>query len=614
MDFKSRYRYNTETDLLGKGGFARVYKAYDTLLDREVAIKVFNVAESNRGSVLNEIRKAIKLSHPNLLSYFDVQLLENVNAFGETEKIEIGVMEYANFGDLKNFVRQNKDKATLIRLLREVLLGLSYLHSKGIIHRDLTPRNILLTKEQNTITAKICDFGISKIVDNDAASDSSLMGTIEYMAPEQFEPRKFGIDGRISTNLDIWAFGIMLFELLTDKKPFGQRSGETSAEQIMQRILSTQLPPSINTIPEPFNTVIRKCLVADAKLRASTCEELIPLLGNGTVTAGSSFANRASSDEETLVFDKNELLKSVQDTSVSGKSPRPKTGPVPRVPEKIELTTEREEEGTKTEAENKEEGKSKRSNLPLVIMGILILCLSGVAGFLFLKQNNDVAPGSDGSDPFQSVLAAYNKDSVEGLAKMKDLSDHGNNNASCFVGDYFWNAQVYDSAFHYYKALSAKGDPRRDSRIGNIYLMGRGSVPKDDRQAMPLLQKAAAVNTADTMAFNGLTYLYQTGTGGMPADKTETFNWATKSAVCGSLLGAKNLAKLYYSDKKDYAQALKWFQKVAEANNPEAKRYIGMIYKYGGNGVTANPELAARYLKEAADQGDEKAAELLRSN
>ena len=70
MDFKQRYKYNVTTDLLGKGGFARVYRAYDELLEREVAVKVFNVTDDGKGSVLAEIRKAIKLQHPNLINYF----------------------------------------------------------------------------------------------------------------------------------------------------------------------------------------------------------------------------------------------------------------------------------------------------------------------------------------------------------------------------------------------------------------------------------------------------------------------------------------------------------------------------------------------------------------
>ena len=173
MDFKERYQFDINTDLIGKGGFARVYKAYDVLLERVVAVKVFTASQESMGSVLQEIKKAIHLQHPNLICFYDVAILENTNAFGEKERIEIGVMDYANGGDLKTFVSQTIDLKILTKLLIDVLNGLAYLHSKGIIHRDLKPKNILLHRDGNNITAKIADFGISKVLQGEGNSVSS---------------------------------------------------------------------------------------------------------------------------------------------------------------------------------------------------------------------------------------------------------------------------------------------------------------------------------------------------------------------------------------------------------------------------------------------------------
>jgi serine/threonine protein kinase len=254
MKIQNRYEYEPGKDLLGRGGFARVYRARDTLLHRDVALKVFSHSGDHRYSVLDEIRKAIGLEHPNLLRYYDVVLLEVENHLGEKEETQIGVMELANAGDLKDFARANPGSPELYRLLKEVLQGLEYLHGKGIIHRDLKAQNILLVRQDDgRLTAKISDFGISKDTGAGGQSSSMMVGTVEYMAPEQFSPAKFGIDGKVANNLDLWSFGIMVHELLTDSTPFGRRDGDTTVEQIMAQILSTELPQDIERLPRALS-------------------------------------------------------------------------------------------------------------------------------------------------------------------------------------------------------------------------------------------------------------------------------------------------------------------------------------------------------------------------
>ena len=143
MDFKNRYQYNSKTDLLGRGGFATVYKANDTLLNRVVALKFFtNSGGTNKHTLIQEISRAISLEHPNLCRYYDAAVLESVNLHGETETTEVGVMEYIDSGELKPYLTKNPQH--MDKLLTDVLHGLSYLHKHGIIHRDLKPQNILI--------------------------------------------------------------------------------------------------------------------------------------------------------------------------------------------------------------------------------------------------------------------------------------------------------------------------------------------------------------------------------------------------------------------------------------------------------------------------------------
>ncbi len=323
MTFKERYQYNPKTDLIGRGGFSKVFKATDTLLDREVALKVFTTETSEKYDLVTEIKKVIRLDHPHLCRYFDVAFLENTNAFGEEEKVQIGVMEYLEAGDLKHYCQKNP--ALLNRLLLHVLQGLSFLHKRGIIHRDLKPQNILVTETEEGPVAKITDFGISKALDSGYHSSSMLMGTIEYMAPEQFNPDKYGIDAKIHTNLDLWSFGLMVYEIVQKENLFGGRSGGTSAEQVMSKILGDDYINKLEGLPEPYKKMVGACLVKDANQRARNADELIHILTNDTAIPDKptpvyiekekpveTARPVAAVSEETIVLQKPSIAKPVE--------------------------------------------------------------------------------------------------------------------------------------------------------------------------------------------------------------------------------------------------------------------------------------------------------------
>ncbi len=100
MNFQERYKYNADTDLIGKGGFSRVFKAEDITLNRFVALKVYSTSTSEKYDLVSEIRKVISFEHPNLCRYYDVAFLEGKTPMGETEKYQVGIMEYLT---VKNF-------------------------------------------------------------------------------------------------------------------------------------------------------------------------------------------------------------------------------------------------------------------------------------------------------------------------------------------------------------------------------------------------------------------------------------------------------------------------------------------------------------------------------
>ena len=195
-------------DELGKGGMGVVYKAYDPVMDREVAVKVIleiamEVPEI-KARFYREARTAGKLTHENITIVHDV---------GEDQGKPFIVMEYLPGNDLRELLETNYPLTLLqkLEIALNVTQGLAFSHSRDIIHRDIKPANIRITDDGKV---KIMDFGIARPGTSSLTSTGTLIGTPYYMSPEQIQGRK------VDKRSDIFSFGVLLYELLTYKKPF----------------------------------------------------------------------------------------------------------------------------------------------------------------------------------------------------------------------------------------------------------------------------------------------------------------------------------------------------------------------------------------------------------
>ncbi len=278
MKLLNRYEYSPKTDMIGKGAFARVYKAFDRKLNRPVALKIYRTSElSERYNPIAEIQKVSDLDHPNICRYMDIDEIELENTFGETEQIQICVMELLDGGNIAAYYHTSNDPELLKKFIVDVLHGLMYLHKKGIIHRDIKPTNILIKQTENGPVAKITDFGISKISDAADGHSSALIVSIPYLAPEQLNPQKYAINENIAFNLDLWTLGVALYEILTGVNLFRKNEKETP-EETMLNIQSLDIAEKIKSVPQPFRTFISRCLIRDAKLRIKSADLLIPVI------------------------------------------------------------------------------------------------------------------------------------------------------------------------------------------------------------------------------------------------------------------------------------------------------------------------------------------------
>ena len=244
---------------LGEGGMARVYKALDTKLNVKVAVKFIRVddlpleqIERTAARFRVEAKKMAQLSHTNIVPVSD---------FGEYEHIPYLVMPLLHGGSLKKYIGAQMKWRTAAGLIAPLAEALAYTHKKGIIHRDVKPANILLSESDDPM---LTDFGIAKIVDAAEAHQltltGSIIGTPEYMAPEQFTSTIF--DERV----DIYALGIVLYELITGRKPF--IADTPSAVMIMQSRDPLPRPKTfVPDLPDEVERLLMKALAKDPQDR-----------------------------------------------------------------------------------------------------------------------------------------------------------------------------------------------------------------------------------------------------------------------------------------------------------------------------------------------------------
>ncbi|HUP80720.1 MAG TPA: serine/threonine-protein kinase, partial [Pirellula sp.] len=249
---------------LGRGAFGVVYCARDQFLDRRVAIKKPLISNpAHRQQYIDEARKAVKLDHPSIVPIYQVGMTTNDEPFVVQKLIEGST--------LRDLLKNADGKLPLLQtvsIMRQVCLAVDAAHVAGIVHRDLKPENLLVEPEGRVYVA---DFGLAILEDDEQNKKArEVAGTPLYMSPEQFAGRVEWLDGRS----DIWALGVILYELLSGKTPFSGSSLNELKDQIKNKDPRPihQRDPKI---PSAFDAMFRKCCAKNVGDRYASAREMI---------------------------------------------------------------------------------------------------------------------------------------------------------------------------------------------------------------------------------------------------------------------------------------------------------------------------------------------------
>lgn len=373
-----RYRVDAR---IAAGGMATVYRALDTRLDRVLALKVMHPTLAHDGAFVDrfirEAKSVARLAHPNVVQVFDQ---------GTDGGYVYLAMEYVAGCTLRDVLRERgalQPRAAL-DILEPVLAALGAAHRAGFVHRDMKPENVLIGDDGRV---KVADFGLVRAVDTVTDTTGSVMGTVSYLAPEQIE------QGIVDPRVDVYACGIVLYEMLTGAKP---HRGDSPA-QVLFRHLNEDVPPPSALVPGlagPLDELVAAAAARAAADRPSTAAELLAqvLAARATLTAEQLDAVPPAARAEE--HDRSEDRTSVLSRPLTPR-PLPVNEDVDEATAVVERTTRLGSAGlppSRTRGGGRGRGLGRRGPLALLLGVLLLLGVGGGVWYINSGQFTEVPP------------------------------------------------------------------------------------------------------------------------------------------------------------------------------------------------------------------------------
>ena len=633
-------------ELLGEGGIGQVHAGFDTILEREVAIKSLRPELLNDKNFVDRFRgeatSLARLNHPNITTLYSL-LPEGRNLYMIMELVR---------GDTLDALLKKRNGPFGIReslaIIAQAADGLAYAHGMGVIHRDIKPANLMIT---DSGLLKIMDFGIARVRGSQRLTrDGSMVGTLAYMAPEQLR----GEPG--DERSDLYSLAIVLYEMLSGSTPFEAESDY----DLMQAHMHAKPQRLVSRVPgldARIDAALLRALAKTPAQRFATVREFSDALG----------ATGLRMDASKIVYEGTRVLARPPDLT----GPSPNSGSF----ERMSAAVDRLSPGWLPSRLRVPAvvGASTLVVAGALVMGALALMPSPVAEtqnkpLQLAAKSKDVAPdpapsaaaqpaarpatttaalapasaapSSAAAVPPASATAPPPNDKPEPVPAVVPVDPFAGVPGPTAKADFktALDRKSYDEAFRIAAPLAASGDRDAQFAVGWFYDQGYG-VEKSDEQAANWYRKAAeqghrsaqftlatmyeygsGVERSDEEAFNwyrkageqddaeaqnavGVAYAKGQGT---PKDDTAAVLWYQKAAKQGFAKALKNLGDMYASGRgveKSEREALKLYYQAAEQKLAAAEFNVGYYHEMGRGGVRRNYRTAADWYRRAAEHG-----------
>ena len=519
--FAGRYRIIKQ---IGRGGMADVYLAKDLILDgEEVAVKVLRTNYQTDPIAVarfqREARAMADLDHPHIVRITDI---------GEEEGQQYLAMEYVAGLDLKRYIKEHAPLSNeeAVRIMGQILLAMRLAHTHGIVHRDLKPQNVLLTPDGD---AKVTDFGIAvAFAETILTQTNSMLGSVHYLSPEQARGSKATVQS------DIYAMGIIFYEMLTGHIPYDGDSAVTIALQHFQKPLPSVIAENPN-VPQPLENVVIKATAKKLTDRYQSVAEMYVDL--------SSCLSADRRNEKKLVFDDTAkadtktLPKVSQNTLISASKP---TTPTPIK----ETVSSNSKPTTKPKTKKKRRLRTRYK----VLLSAVVLVIAALVALVYLSPSNVKIPDVTG----KTVAQARSAIETAGLKVGKEKDEYS-------------DSVKKDSVI---RTNPEAGTQRRDgSTVDLIVSKGTKTFIMEDYKG----QKRAD-------AINNLVQKYKVSKGLIKTEEVESSEYAA-----GTVVGQTPAAGSTYDLTSKARITLKVAKSVSSVVMPS---YIGSTYEFAYNNLT----------------------------
>jgi serine/threonine protein kinase/TPR repeat protein len=557
-------------DLLGEGGLGQVHAAFDTVLQRAVAIKSLRPELLNDTNFVDRFRveatSLARLNHPNITTIYSL-IPEGKNLYM--------VMELVRGHTLDDILKKRNapiEVRECLAIIAQAADGLSYAHSMGVIHRDIKPANLMVAENG---VLKIMDFGIARVRGSQRLTRTgSIVGTLAYMAPEQLR----GEEG--DESCDLYSLAIVLYEMLSGSPPFNATSEyDLMQAQINQR--PDRLIPRVPGLDGGVESALMRALSKKPAQRFPSVRAFSDALG----------ASALRLDAPKILHNDTRLLET---PAFSVPIAPPKRSPLDQVtgalmPYWMRLSPE-------------------MRAVALGGGGALVVALAFIAVMFWPSSSTPPAPAPQviaakpaqtppkaparSATPASVPPAASQRGNAPGLAPVAKPDTQGTEPASL--------ADIIPAA--------DRGDPAAQNALGLKYATGADGLPRDETKAVEWYTKAALQGYP--AAETNLGDMYFFGRGGLDKNPLEALSWYLKAAQQQWPDAQYRLAYMYEvgsGTAKDVQRAAELYRSAATAGYPDAQNVLGVLYATGGDGLPKDDQQAVQWYRKAADQGFAKA-------